>query len=145
YNAVWPHEAITMDEVRHYKAAMTDHVDLVARIDGETMGSGFAAIEPQRPELVTVLVTVLPEHRGHGAGTAFYRAISTWARERERDLLESVVSDEDPESKGFAERRGFVEDRREKGVVLRVSEIVPPRVEPPEGIEIVTWAERPEL
>jgi len=145
YNAVWPHEAVTMDEVRHYKASMTDHVDLVARVDREAVGSGFAAIEPQRPELVTVLVTVLPEHRGRGAGTAFYRAISTWARDRERDVLEAVVSDDDPESMGFAERRGFVEDRREKGVVLHLSEIEPPRVEPPEGIQIVTWAERPEL
>ena len=145
YNAVWPHEAVTMDEVRHYKASMTDHVDLVARVDGEPVGSVFAAIEPQRPELVTVLVTVLPEHRGRGAGTAFYRAISTWASDRERDVLEAVVSDDDPESMGFAERRGFVEDRREKGVVLHLSEIEPPRVEPPEGIQIVTWAERPEL
>jgi GNAT superfamily N-acetyltransferase len=145
YNTVWPQEAVTMDEVRHYKASMTDHVDLVARIDGEAVGSGFAAIEPQRPELVPVLVTVLRQHRGRGAGTAFYRAISAWARERERDVLEAVVSDDDPESVGFAERRGFVEDRREKGVALHLSEIEPLRVEPPEGIEIVTWADRPEL
>ena len=145
YNAVWPHEAVTMDEVRHYKASMTDHVDLVAWVDDEPVGSCFAAIEPQRPELVTMLVTVLLEHRGRGAGTAFYRAISTWARDRKRDVLEAVVSDDDPESKGFAERRGFVEDRREKGVVLRLSETEPPLVEPPKGVEIVTWAERPEL
>jgi GNAT superfamily N-acetyltransferase len=145
YNAVWPNEAVTMDEVRHYKAAMTDHVDLVARADGDVVGSCFAAIEPQRPELVTVLATVLPAHRGRGVGTAFYRAISTWAREREREVLEAIVSDDDAESMGFAESRGFVEDRREKGVVLRLSEIEPPRVEPPEGVEIVTWAERPEL
>jgi GNAT superfamily N-acetyltransferase len=145
YNAVWPHEAVTMDEVRHYKASMTEHVDLVARIEGEAVGSAFAAIEPQRPELVTVLATVLPEHRGRGAGTAFYRAISTWARDRERDVLEAIVSDDDPESRGFAERRSFVEDRRENGVVLRLAEREPPPVEPPEGVEIVTWAERPEL
>ena len=39
YNAVWPHEAVTMDEVRHFKAAMTDHVDLVAWANGEPAGS----------------------------------------------------------------------------------------------------------
>jgi GNAT superfamily N-acetyltransferase len=38
-----------------------------------------------------------------------------------------------------------VEDRREKGVALHLDEIEPPPVEPPAGVAIVTWAERPEL
>jgi GNAT superfamily N-acetyltransferase len=144
-NAVWPHEAVTMDEVRHFKAAMVDHADLVAWIDGEPVGSAFVAIMPQRPELPMVLLTVLPEARGRGAGTRLYEAISHWTRERALGELEAVVSDEDPESHGYAERRGFVEDRREKGVSLRLDEIEPPPVEVPEGIEIVSWTERPEL
>ncbi len=145
YNAVWSHDAITMDEVRHFKAATTAHVDLVAWIDGKPGGSAFAAIMPHRPELVFVLSTVLSEHRARGAGTALYEAISDWTRERGLDVLEAVVSDEDPKSLAWAERRGFAEDRREKGVALRLADIDPPRVEPPEGIEIVSWAERPDL
>ena len=43
------------------------------------------------------------------------------------------------------ERRGFVEERREKGVALDLTAIEPPPVEPPPGVEIVTWADRPEL
>jgi mycothiol synthase len=145
YNAVWPHEAVTMDEVRHFKAAMTAHVDFVAWIDGEPAGSGFAAIMPQRPEVPNVLLTVLAGARRRGVGTALYEAISDWTRGHELDLLEAVVSDDDPESLAFAERRGFREDRREKGVSLKLTEIESPSVEPPEGIEIVTWAERPDL
>jgi GNAT superfamily N-acetyltransferase len=145
YNAVWPHDAITMDEVRHFKAATTDHTDLIAWIDGEPAGSAFAAIMPHRPDLVMVLSTVLSEHRGRGAGMALYGAISDWTREHGLDLLEAVVSDEDPESLAWAERRGFAEDRREKGVALRLAEIEPPAVEPPAGIEIASWAERPNL
>jgi len=145
YNAVWPHEAITMDEVRHFKAAMVDHIDLVAWIDGEPAGSGFVAIMPQRPELPNTLITVLAEARGRGVGTGLYGAVSDWAREHGLSELEAVVNDDDPESLAFAERRGFVEDRREKGVGLRLAEIEPPSVEPPEGIEIVSWAERPDL
>ena len=145
YNTFWPHEAVTIDEVRHFKAAMTDHVDLVARIDGEPIGSGFAAIMPQRPDIPNVLITVLPEARGRGAGTTLYGAISEWTREHGLDVLEAVVSDEDVASLAFAERRGFREDRREKGVALRLAEIEPPAVQSPEGIEIVSWAERPEL
>src|SRR5207302_2378082 len=56
YNAVWPHDAITMDEVRHFKASVTERLDLLARIDGEVAGSGCAASQPQRPELVLVKV-----------------------------------------------------------------------------------------
>ncbi len=145
YNAVWPHESVTMDEVTHFKAAMVDHADLVAWNDGEAVGSGFVAIMPQRPELPITLITVHPEARGRGAGTALYAAVSDWTRERGLSELEAVVSDDDPESLTFAERRRFVEDRREKGVALQLSEIDPPQVEPPAGIDIVSWAERPEL
>jgi GNAT superfamily N-acetyltransferase len=145
YNAVWPHEAVTMDEVRHFKAAMVDHVDLIAWIDGKPAGSGFAAIMPQRPDVPNVLLTVLPEARGRGAGTALYEAISDWTREHGLEVLEAVVSDEDPESLAFAERRCFREHIREKGVALRLAEVEAPPVEPPDGIEIVSWAERPEL
>jgi GNAT superfamily N-acetyltransferase len=145
FNAVWPHEAVTMDEVRHFKAATTAHLDLVAWIDGEPAGSAFAAIMPHRPDVPNILLTVLPEARRQGVGTALYESISDWTRGHGLDVLEAVVSDEDPESLAFAERRGFREDRREKGVALQLAEIEPPAVEPPDGIEIVSWAERPEL
>jgi GNAT superfamily N-acetyltransferase len=145
YNAVWPQEAISMDDVRSYKKSVPNHTDLVARIAGEVAGSAFAAIQPQRPDVVVALVTVLPERRRRGVGTGFYEAISTWARERGLETIEAVVSDDDPESLAFAERRGFVEDRREKGVALDLMATEPPAVEPPDGVEIVAWAERPEL
>jgi GNAT superfamily N-acetyltransferase len=145
YNEVWPHDRVGLDEVRSFKASLVDYLDLIARIDGAVAGSGFAAIQPQRPELVVVLLTVLAEQRRRGAGTRLYETISAWARERGLDELEVVVSDDDAESLAYAQRRGFVEDRREKGVALRLAEIEPPPVEPPPGIEIVTWAERPKL
>jgi GNAT superfamily N-acetyltransferase len=144
YNEVWPHDRIGLAEVHSFKASVVDHLDLIARIEGVVVGSGFAAIQPQRPELVVVLLTVLAGQRRRGAGTALYEAISAWTRERGLDELEAVVADDDDESLAFALRRGFVEDRREQGVALRLAEIEPPPVEPPPGVEIVTWAERPE-
>jgi mycothiol synthase len=144
YNEVWPHDRIALAEVHSFKASVVDHLDLIARIEGVVVGSGFAAIQPQRPELVFVLITVLAGQRRRGAGTALYEAISAWTRERGLDELEAVVADDDDESLAFALRRSFVEDRREQGVALRLAEIEPPLVEPPPGVEIVTWAERPE-
>ena len=144
YNKVWPHDRIGLAEVHSYQAGLLDFADLIARIDGVVAGSGFAAIQPQRPELVVVLLTVLADQRRRGAGTALYEAISAWTRERGLDELEAVVADDDSESLGFALRRGFVEDRREKGVALDLAGIEPPAVEPPPGVEIISWAEQPE-
>ena len=145
YNAVWPHDEYTLAEVRSFKAGLVDHIDLLARVDGEAAGSGLALIGPNRPELVFAVVTVLPGYRRRGAGTGLYKAISDWTRERGFNEIEVPVLDDDPESLAFAERRDFVEDRRERGVVLHLAEIEPPLVDPPEGVEILTWAERPEL
>ena len=144
YNAVWPHDSVTLDEVHSFKRAMVECLDLLARLDGEPAGSAVAAIQPQRRDLVYVLSTVSFEDRRRGVGTMLYEAASRWARERGLDRIEVPVLDNDPESLAFARKRGFVEERREKGVVLDLAAVEPTPVEPPEGIEIATWAERPE-
>lgn len=145
YNAATPHDRVGPDEDRFYRAGMRDHVDLLARIDGTVGGSAPGAIQPQRPEVAFALVTVLADLRRRGAGTALYRAISVWARERGLDSIETFVADNDSESLAFALRRGFTEDSHELGVALDLTRIEPPTVEQPEGVQIVTWAERPEL
>ena len=145
YLATWPHEHFGLVEVQAYKKTLLDHADLLAREDGALLGSGFAALYNGLPESPRVMVTVPPSRRRRGAGSALYSALSGWARERGLATLEAVVADNDPESLAFAERRGFVEERREKGVALDLAGIEPPAVEPPAGVEIVTWAERPEL
>ena len=145
YNAVLPHDGVGMTEKRSYRASLRDHVDLLARIDGDVGGSALGAIQPEWPGFVFALVAVLPGHRRRGAGTGLYGAISGWARERGLDTIETLVGDDDAESLAFWQRRGFAEDRREKGVSLDLTRIEPPSVVWPEGVEIATWAERPEL
>jgi hypothetical protein len=61
------------------------------------------------------------------------------------DTIETIVADDDADSLVFAQQRGFAEDRREKGISLDLTRIEPPTVEPPEGVQITTSAERPEL
>lgn len=145
YNTVVPHERVSLNEVHSFKASLVDHVDLVARLDGEAAGSALAVIGPQRRELVFMLAAVLPEYRRRGVGAALYETISQWARERGIDTIEVPVADDDPESLAFAQKRGFREERQEKGVALDLTRIEAPSVQLPEGIEIVAWAERPEL
>jgi mycothiol synthase len=145
YNAVWQHEALTMDEVRSFQASVRDHVNFLARLDGAAAGSAVGAIFPQRASRVFTIVTVLAGQRRRGVGDALYRAISAWAADRGLRELEVPVLDNDPESLAFGGRRGLVRERQELGLVLRLAEIAPPAIEPPAGVEIVTWADRPEL
>ena len=145
YIETWPHESYGLPEVHAYKASLLDHADLLAREDGVVLGSGLVVLFSGLPESPRVMITVPPAHRGRGAGTALYSAISDWARERGLETLEAVVADNDPDSLAFAERRGFAMERHEKGVALDLTAIEPPPVESPAGVEIVTWAGRPEL
>lgn len=145
YNTVWPHEAVTMDAVASFKAGARDYTDLLARRDGAVVGSAAAAILPQRPDRVFALITVLAGQRRGGAGSALYEAVCAWAAERDITELEAPVSDDDHESLAFAQRRGFTEERREVGLVLDLAGLTPPDIRPPDGIEIVTWAQRPDL
>jgi GNAT superfamily N-acetyltransferase len=145
YNAVWPHDRVGLDEERSYRASMRDYLDLLARIDGTVGGAALGVISPQRPDVVFALVSVLAEFRRRGAGIALYEAISAWARERGLDTIETYVADNDSESLDFALRRGFTENSHELGISLDLRRIGSPTVEPPVGVQIVTWAERPEL
>ena len=145
YNTVWPHDGATIEAVHSYRDSAQDYIDYLVREDGVVVGSGTGAIFAYRPHRVDTLITVLAGQRRRGAGTALYEAISTWARERRAHELEVTVSGDDPESLSYAQRRGFTVDRHQMSLVLSLSGVSPLRVGPPAGIEIVTWAQRPEL
>lgn len=145
YNAVWPHAAVTMDEVRSFKQSVREYHDEIARLDGVPVGSALTVLVPHRSDRVLTIVTVLASHRGRGIGGALYASLSAWTAEHGLAEVEVPVLDDDAESLAFATRRGFVEERRELGVVLDVTGMEPPALDPPEGIEVVSWAERPEL
>jgi GNAT superfamily N-acetyltransferase len=145
YNTVWPHDAVTIEAVHAFRDSARDYIDCLVREDGIILGSGVGAIFAYRPRRVVTLITVLAGQRRRGAGTPLYEAISMWASERGARELEVSVSGNDPGSLSFARRRGFTEERRETGLVLSLAGVSPPPVQPPAGIQIVTWAQRPEL
>lgn len=145
YNTVWPRDAVTIGAVHSFRHSARDYIDYLVREDGVIAGSGVGAIFGARPGRVVTLITVLAGQRRRGAGTALYEALSGWAGERGAGELEVAVAGDDPESLAFARRRGFTEERRQTGLVLSLAGISAPQVRPPAGIEIVTWAQRPEL
>lgn len=145
HNAVWPRDAVSMDELRSFQGRLVAWADHLALVEGEPVGSGYVAVRPERREVALALVTVLPDRRGQGVGTALYGAVSAWTRDQGLERLETIVAEDDPESLAFALRRRFVEHERNLRVMLDLRAAEPPAVDPPDGVEIVTWAARPEL
>ncbi|MDX6479189.1 MAG: hypothetical protein QOG29_1776 [Gaiellaceae bacterium] len=145
YNRVWPRAAFTAEETAAWRAGHDETLEALGELDGEIVGSAVAAIGSPRPDHVFTVITVLPAGRRRGVGTALYEAVSAWARERGRETLDTFAREDDPEGVEYALRHGFVEESREAGLELRLEGVEPPLVEPPEGVEIVTLAEHPEL
>jgi len=140
YNEVWPWDAVTMDEVRSYKSQTLEYADFL----GEG-GSAAVGVMPLRPDVGFVLLTVSEANRGRGLGGALYRTVSGWLLERDIAQIDAPVPEDDEQSMSFARRRGFREVERNGRMILDLTALEPAPVAPPNGIEIVTWAERPDL
>ena len=143
-NAVVPHDAVGVAEVRSHLDSMLAHERFLAWRGDDAVGMGSVGVTPQYPEAVVDVVVPAPERR-QGVGSALYRAVSRWARERGKDMLRTRVEERDPDGLAFAQRRGFQEIGRELRLALELAEIDAPAVLAPDGIEITTWGERPEL
>ena len=144
YNEVWPRAAVSMDEVDSFKESTLAYGDHLVLLDGEPVGSASIAVMPQRPEVCFALVTVLAQHRRRGAGTSLYREVSRWCASRAIETIEARVMEGDDDGLAFAQHRGFVEIERNGGMELELAAVAVPDSPPPAGIEIVTWAERPD-
>jgi GNAT superfamily N-acetyltransferase len=145
YNTVWPLDAVTIEAVHSFRDSAQHYVDFLVRDGDVNVGSGVGAIFGDGRHRVVSLITVLAAHRRRGAGTALYEALSFWANEHGASELEVSVLESDHDSLSFAQRRNFVEERREVLLILNLANRTPSVVKLPEGIEIVTWSQRPEL
>ena len=90
-------------------------------------------------------VRVVPGARGHGFGDELLRRLGAWAAGFGYRELLGEVRETDPGSVAWTERRGYAEVGRNAKLVLDLAGVEAPAIDPPDGIEIVTWAERPEL
>src|SRR5690348_1020661 len=91
YNEVWPHRAATAEDVAAWKRGALASVEFLGAVDGVDVGSAAAALEASRTTLVAMLITVLPQHRRAGVGSALVDAVTTWAREQDAREIETRV------------------------------------------------------
>jgi GNAT superfamily N-acetyltransferase len=118
---------------------------LLGSEDGEDVAAGLALTGWYTPPHAAIAeVRVPPPHRGRGHALDLLRALSGWVAERGVTELRGEVWEDDPESLAWAERQGFREIGRSVRVGLDLTAIEPPSPDPPPGIEIVTWSERPD-
>lgn len=113
---------------------------LLATVDGTVVGSGVADRSDTGGGFVAPRVR--REHRRQGVGTGLLHALVNHAATLEVSDLRAMT--EDPESLAFAQHFGFVEVDRQVEQVRGVSD-EPAAGTVPEGVEVVTLDERPEL
>jgi GNAT superfamily N-acetyltransferase len=137
-------EADTVEGYVDWKRQAHDTIWLLAEVDDREAGTAIGVAGWHAPEGVARgEVRVVGHARGRGVGSSLLRELSTWARDLGYSELMGPVKEVDLDSQAWASRRGFVEVGRNSTLVLDLTAIDAPTVEPPAGIEIVTWAERP--
>ena len=144
--AVRPDRAGSVGDYLDWKRQAEDMAWFVASVDGQDAGCALAYVGwHSAPGTGTGEAFVLPEHRGAGVGFELYRELAGWVEERGCVTLETTVAEDDAASLAWADRRGFREIGRTSRLMLDLTAIEAPAVDPPKGVEIVTWAERPDL
>jgi GNAT superfamily N-acetyltransferase len=90
-------------------------------------------------------IRVVEDERGKGIGSALLERLGLWAQELGYGELIGEVREQDQASIAWTERRGYVEVGRNSRLVLDLASVQAPDVDPPDGIAITTWSERPDL
>lgn len=145
-SAAQPREFASVDGFVDWRNQAAEMVWLLAERDGGTVGAAYGLTGWHTPPHRAIAAAfVAPPERGAGVGGALADALEAWAAAHSVTELDGAVSEDDDRSLAWTAARGYVEVGRNSRLVLDLTAIDAPEQRPPEGIEIVTWAERPEL
>jgi GNAT superfamily N-acetyltransferase len=148
-NATEPERANEVSLVADFldwKRQAPQTVWLLAEEDGAAVGAG--RLTPgwhSPPGVARADVRAAAEARGRGIGAALLAELQLRSETLGAPTLEVEVRDDDAGSLAWTERQGFREIGRSVRLALDLTATEEPAVEPPEGTEVVVWAERPEL
>jgi len=143
-NAVYPDDPITAIEFIAWGEQARERSDLVADDDGTIVGVARAFFESRRPN-PWLHIWVPAAERRRGLGSALFAEASAWARSNGYGRFEAWVREDAEEGIAFAGGLGYEEIGRERGLTLDLTSIEAPIVQTPAGIELTTWADRPEV
>jgi GNAT superfamily N-acetyltransferase len=139
-------EAGTPADYVDWRRQADDGAWLLSSLEGEDAGTAVCISGWHSPPAVGRLeLHVVPALRRRGVGGGLLRSAGEWLRSRGCREALAPVGDADAESLAWAARRGFREVERNSRLALDLSGVEAPVVSPPDGVEIVTWAVRPDL
>jgi mycothiol synthase len=137
----------TVEELLFWRERLRAPVHLLARLDGEPAGYGIAGVfrDEEDEPYAFADVGVRRDLRRRGVGSALLEALSDHVRALGKGALQLEVGEEEADALAFFQRRGYVEIERQKALELDLGPLdpVPPAI--PEGVQIATWADRPDL
>jgi GNAT superfamily N-acetyltransferase len=146
--AVSPDAPLSVEEIRWADAHYPGGQRFIAWLDGNPAGAGGAGRAYSWPADFPARwgnISVLPEFRRHGVGSAILREMAAVARAAGKAQLMGRTTSDRPAAIEFLEHRGFVEHERIKVVALELAGAVAPSVDAPAGIEITSLEARPDL
>jgi mycothiol synthase len=142
WNAVTPDEPAFFEQQWERREREPQRLYLLAARDGDAVGCGFAG-RSDSPGRGFVSPRVLPASRRGGVGSELLRRLCDHLADLGFETVSAHVDGNDPGSLAFAERHGFAEVDRQVEQVKQVGDEPAPRI--PDGVRLVTIAERPEL
>jgi mycothiol synthase len=142
WNAITPMEPLDLERQREKRARDPHRLHLIAEDGGRVVGCGFAG-PSQSAGRGHLDPRVLPDHRRRGIGSALLRELAAHLASLDYGYASAHVDGADEGSLAFARRSGFEEVGRQVEQVRTLGDEPEPRV--PEGVRLVTVAERPEL
>lgn len=146
HNSVRPNQRLSAANMKDWRRQSQDLTCLVAGVDGVDVACGLGIMGWHRPPGVGIVeVEVLDDYRRRGIGRTVLESLREWAQSLGAPEIDSTVEIGDSPSLGWASRRGFHEVQRYERLALELSGITIPELDAPHGVEIVTWAERPDL
>jgi GNAT superfamily N-acetyltransferase len=145
---VLPESGVTVEDMRWSDRTYPGGARFIGLLDGRAVGAaGVGRVYVYGPDFAGLWtnMSVLPEARRRGVGSALYGAVSEHTRAAGKAFLLAMTTDDYPEAIEFLTHRGFQERERMKTVRLQLAGLEPPDVAAPEGIEITTLEARPDL
>jgi len=133
--AITPREPMTADQLLRRKERQPDRLYLLAVEEGRAVGLSLVTLSDS-PGCRYVGVRVLPAWRERGIGSRLYEPALAHARALGPEWISTAVSEAEPASVEWAQRRGFEEHQRQIELILRLKS-EEPLPGPPDGIEIV--------
>ena len=147
-NEVVPDDPDDPTMIALLRASVLEHVNLLALEDGEVVGTGMLAGDPNslQSDHPYVEVLVPEQHRGRGVGSALLTELSERVRRLGKHGLHVDAREDDIYSIEFLRRRGFIEqDHPAQHVVLELDRVERPDALLPDGVSIHWLADRPDL